>query len=169
MSLGPSIPTLDGKAHVAQLVRGNVSLVAIVNSQISHEQVKSWTSQIAERWRSHERFRFIHVNLQQNPLRTFLVSFFTSGLKKTIPRHFHQTYILSYDNVDYIREAIGLENKFVGHLYLVDWEGRIRWAGCGSPWNGDNSVSTAGHMLPIPEGGPSGQVAEGIVQGLGET
>ena len=70
--------------------------------------------------------------------------------------------------MDYIREAIGLENKFVAHLYLVDWEGRIRWASCGSPWNGDSTDSAAGQNLPMVEGGPSGQVSEGIVQGLGE-
>lgn len=98
-----------------------------------------------------------------------------------------QSYIISYDNVDYVRDAIGLENKFVGYVYLVDWEGRIRWAGCGGPWNGDESPTEAqGHgaavssttlaasevmvkrAKDIPEGGPFGQVSEGLVQGLGE-
>jgi mitochondrial ATPase complex subunit ATP10 len=79
-----------------------------------------------------------------------------------------------------------LENKFVGYVYLVDWAGRIRWAGCGGPWNGDASTTvpqvtpataTAGTAIKeiaikrpkeVPEGGISGQVSEGLVQGLGE-
>jgi ATPase complex subunit ATP10 len=143
------------------------------------------------------------VNLQQNPLRTFVVSFFTSKLKQIIPPHFHHSYMLSYDNIDYIRDAIGLENKYVGYLYLVDWNGRIRWAGCGGPWVGDgdgsaasggtsnatssdsaalvptdfalDSTSTSTSKQPLepkgkslPEGGPGGQVMEGVVQGLSE-
>ncbi|KAG8824595.1 Mitochondrial ATPase complex subunit atp10 [Serendipita sp. 401] len=172
MEYGPLIPTTNGNAHAAQIAQGNVSIIAIVNSQISHEQIKAWTASVAEKWRPHERFRLITVNVQQNPLRTFLVSFFTSRLKQGIPRQFHQSYIISYDNVDFIRDAIGLENKFVGHVYLVDWQGRIRWAGCGDPWVGDEHTHSGhrdSHMgTRLPEGGPGGQVMEGVVQGLGE-
>jgi ATPase complex subunit ATP10 len=109
--------------------------------------------------------------------------------------------MLSYDNIDYIRDAIGLENKYVGYVYLVDWNGRIRWAGCGGPWVGDgraalggtsnaiSSESESAAPIPtdsaldstsnskqqqelkgksLPEGGPGGQVMEGVVQGLSE-
>lgn len=123
------------------------------------------------------------------------MSFFTSKLKQIVPPHFHHSYILSYDNIDYVRDAIGLENKYVGYVYLVDWNGRIRWAGCGGPWVGDGSTpehplsssnpaepasdsTSASAQSPvrqptpkprsIPEGGPGGQVMEGVVQGLGE-
>lgn len=186
MERGPWVPTSDGKGHTAQMVQGNVSIVAITHSQISEEHVKAWTQDVVERWRGHERFRFIHVNLQQNPLRTFLVSLFTSRLRREVPSYFHQTYILSYDNIDYIRDAMGLQNKFVGYVYLVDWLGRIRWAGCGGPWNGDGGARSLAHgdnnmpdivddsektnatALPQPEGGRSGQISEGMVQGLGE-
>lgn len=80
-----------------------------------------------------------------------------------------------------------MENKFVGYVYLVDWAGRIRWAGCGGPWNGDanpavSKVTTAPEVTAgavvnevslkrskeLPEGGPFGQVTEGLVQGFGE-
>lgn len=92
--------------------------------------------------------------------------------------------MLSYDNIDYVRDAISLENKYVGYVYLVDWNGRIRWAGCGAPWPGDGSLTSNLTGAPdsgslesdigpdsaprLPEGGPSGQVTEGMVQGFGE-
>jgi ATPase complex subunit ATP10 len=107
-----SRPT-DGKGHTGQMTEGNVSIIAITNSQISQEHVKTWTQDVAEKWRSHERFRFVHVsiqnpnyfeysadgrvqvNLQQNPLRTFLVSMFTSRLRQEVPRYFHQVRSLN--------------------------------------------------------------------------
>ena len=81
-----------------------------------------------------------------------------------------------------------MQNKFVGYVYLVDWAGRIRWAGCGGPWNGDGSIPSPATSEPTldgpdsstslvgaakraketPEGGPLGQISEGLVQGLGE-
>lgn len=84
--------------------------------------------------------------------------------------------MVSYTNVDYFRDAIGLENKYVGYVYLVDWEGRIRWAGCGSPWGGDGSrpsgakgaMTKQGDSQVAPEGGIGGQISEGLVNGLGE-
>ncbi|KIM27762.1 hypothetical protein M408DRAFT_329912 [Serendipita vermifera MAFF 305830] len=186
MLRGPYIPMEGGKCHTGQIGQGNVSIIAITNSQISQEHVKAWTRGLTDKWRGHERFRFLHVNLQQNPLRTFLVSMFASKLRQEVPKYFHQSYIISYENIDYVREAIGLENKFVGYVYLVDWENRIRWAGCGGPWNGDDSPTTstqggpvseeptntpsiaAGRKKDVPEGGLSGQISEGLVQGLGE-
>lgn len=93
-----------------------------------------------------------------------------------------QSYFVSYDNIDYIRDAIGLENKYVGYVYLVDWEGRIRWAGCGGPWNGDGGQKSPSSLpdtaaatsetpdseVTLPEGGKGGQVSEGLVSGFGE-
>lgn len=32
--------------------------------------------------------------------------------------------------MEYVREDLGMVNKHVGYVYLVDWEGRVRWAGC---------------------------------------
>ncbi|KAG8799850.1 hypothetical protein FRC16_004244 [Serendipita sp. 398] len=61
MEYGPLIPTTNGNAHAAQIAQGNVSIIAIVNSQISHEQIKAWTASVAEKWRPHERFRLITV------------------------------------------------------------------------------------------------------------
>lgn len=56
----------DGKGHTAQMVEGNVSIIAITNSQISQEHVKAWTGDVAEEWRSHKRFRFIHASIPES-------------------------------------------------------------------------------------------------------
>lgn len=70
------------------------------------------------------------INLQENPLKSFLVSLFLSSLRKTVPEQYQSTYILSHQSLEYLREPTGMENKHVGYVFLVDWAGRIRWAGC---------------------------------------
>ena len=34
-----------------------------------------------------------------------------------------------------VYQPMGIENKIVGYVYLVDAECRIRWAGCGTATN----------------------------------
>lgn len=71
------------------------------------------------------------INLQENPLKSFLVSMFLSSLRSQIPPRQQPTYLLSHQSLEYLREPMGMTNKHVGYVFLVDWEGRIRWAGCG--------------------------------------
>lgn len=70
------------------------------------------------------------INLQENPLKSFLVSMFISSLRKTVPVEQHPTYLLSHQSLEYLREPLGMPNKHVGYVFLVDWIKKIRWAGC---------------------------------------
>jgi len=92
----------------------------------------------------------VQINLQENALKSWLVGFFVSRMRKQIPERQHATYLLSHQNMEYVREplgmspsiailevvlvltrSLGLLNKHVGFVYLVDEELKIRWAGCG--------------------------------------
>ncbi len=84
-----------------------------------------------EKYLSDPRFQFVQVNLQENVLKAFLVSMYVSSLRRKIPPALHPTYLLSTQNMEYIREPLGMNNKHLGFVYLLDQEQRIRWAGGG--------------------------------------
>lgn len=69
------------------------------------------------------------INLQDNVLKAYLVSLFMSSLRGSIPEQHHATYLLSTQNLELQREAMGIHNKHVGYTYLVAPDGKIRWAG----------------------------------------
>lgn len=69
--------------------------------------------------------------MQENPLKSFLVTLFLSSLRRTVPAEQQATYLLSHQSLEYLREPMGMTNKHVGYVFLVDWDRRIRWAGCG--------------------------------------
>jgi ATPase complex subunit ATP10 len=48
----------------------------------------------------------------------------------TIPEHLRPTYLISNQNMEYLREPMGMVNSRVGYVYLVDPNLKIRWAGC---------------------------------------
>lgn len=72
----------------------------------------------------------MQVNLQENTLKAYLLSLFLSSLRSQIPQQHQAAYMLSGQNIEMERQALGLHNKHVGYTYLVDPACRIRWAGC---------------------------------------
>jgi mitochondrial ATPase complex subunit ATP10 len=50
-----------------------------------------------------------------------------------------------------IRDAMGLLNSQVGYVYLLDTECRIRWAGSGHAWEGENKSLNAGVRKLVQE------------------
>jgi mitochondrial ATPase complex subunit ATP10 len=55
---------------------------------------------------------------------------FLSSVRRTIPQELHSTYLLSRENMEYLRPQLGMMNAHIGYVYLVDEYLRIRWAGC---------------------------------------
>lgn len=43
---------------------------------------------------------------------------------------------------------MGMQNKHVGYVFLVDWERRIRWAGCGfATLDEEEALRKCSHVL----------------------
>jgi hypothetical protein len=60
---------------------------------------------------------------------------------------------------------MGMENKHIGYVYLVDWNARIRWAACGYAAEGQAVQATeSGSEDPPPSTTESGM--QGEVHGL---
>ncbi|KAI0032856.1 ATPase assembly factor ATP10, partial [Vararia minispora EC-137] len=121
----------DGqKVHTTDVCKGKVSVIAMLSTQISQHHAMSFTHQVNEKYRHHPGYQFVQVNLQENVLKSFLVSLFLSSLRNAVPEPLHPTYILSRQNMEYVREPLGMTNTRIGYVYLVDEDLRVRWAGC---------------------------------------
>jgi ATPase complex subunit ATP10 len=77
------------------------------------------------------------INLQENALKSMLVSLFLSSLRRAVPPSLHRTYLISSQNMEKERESLGMVNKHVGYVYLVDRNLKVRWAGCGKAAPGE--------------------------------
>lgn len=94
-------PDIAGKAltganvHTTDLFAGKVSLVAVLNTRISEEHVQSFVQPVLEDWEGQPLFNYVQINHQDNALKSMLVSFFVSGLKRTIPEERWGTYIFA--------------------------------------------------------------------------
>ncbi|KIP07311.1 hypothetical protein PHLGIDRAFT_89785 [Phlebiopsis gigantea 11061_1 CR5-6] len=121
------------KVHTTDLCLGKVSVISMLSSKISEIQCKMYVEPTVNEYNDHAHFQHIQINLQENPLKSMLVSFFASNIKKTLPKEQWGRYLISGQNMDYIREDLALENRHIAYVYLVDTACRIRWAACGDP------------------------------------
>ncbi|KAJ4470550.1 ATP10 protein-domain-containing protein [Lentinula edodes] len=127
--LGKSLA--DGsEQHTTSMCTGKISVLCLLNTKISEIHVASFTTPTLARFSEHPLFNHIQINLQSNTLKSMLVSLFLSSLRRAIPPEQHPYYLVSSQNLEYQRDAIGLTNDRVGYVYLIDENLRIRWAGC---------------------------------------
>ncbi|GAA6064624.1 hypothetical protein JCM10212_006069 [Sporobolomyces blumeae] len=126
---GVSLATKE-KVHTTDLFEGKVSLVVFSSFRSSEEHINSFVRPALADMKDEKRFQYVYINLQENPLKSFLVSMFVASLRKTVPVEYHPTYLLSHQSLEYLREPLGMPNKHVGYVFLVDWNKKIRWAGC---------------------------------------
>lgn len=59
------------------------------------------------------------------------MSLFLTSIARSVPPNLHSTYLVSNQDMEYVREPLGMVNKHVGYVFLVDENMKVRWAGCG--------------------------------------
>ncbi|GJE94841.1 ATPase assembly factor ATP10 [Phanerochaete sordida] len=126
-----------GKVHTTDLLLGKVSVITVLSSKISELQAKMFTEPTQSQFRDNGHYQLIQLNLQENLLKSMLVSLFASTIKKAIPQDQWSRYLITSQSMDYIREDMGLHNRHIVYVYLVDTACRIRWAACGDPQPGE--------------------------------
>ena len=97
----------------------------------SQVQTASLVNPTNKEFLSNPNYRFAQVNLQENLLKSLLVSMFLSSLRRTVPAQLRPTYLVSSQNMEYVRDNLGMVNKHIGCVYLLDEHLKVRWAACG--------------------------------------
>lgn len=140
--------TGGNKVHTTDLCLGKVSVITVLSSKISEMQAKMFTEPTHNEFKDHSHYQLIQLNLQENLLKSMLVSLFASGIKRSIPQEQWSRYLITSQSMDYVREDLGLQNKHIVYVYLVDTACRIRWAACGDPQPGEiESLRTCAGVL----------------------
>ncbi|KAI0654418.1 ATP10 protein-domain-containing protein [Cubamyces menziesii] len=121
------------KVHTTNLLAGKVSVVTLLTTRISEIQTAQFVEPTESSFGSHPLFQRVQINLQDNQLKSFLVSLFMSSIRNGVPEALWPTYLISSENIEYLREPLGIANRHVGYVYLVDPNMKIRWAGCADP------------------------------------
>ncbi|KAF2154600.1 hypothetical protein K461DRAFT_284955 [Myriangium duriaei CBS 260.36] len=135
--------TLEGKeADTTDVLVGNVSVVTLSSSGWGENQVKSFCDEkenpglgqfldhIGSAEGGKKLAQLVEINYEPNTFKHWLIKLFIGRLKAMKEQFRWGRYFVVHKGFDQeLRQAVGMSNQKVGHVYLVDAECRIRWAG----------------------------------------
>ncbi|KAF2970892.1 hypothetical protein GQX73_g2674 [Xylaria multiplex] len=143
------------------VLRGRVSVVSVFSSLWAENQCNSFVSKesnpaveqiIAG---SGDRAQHVRVNIEEDPLKAFLVRLWIGKLRQQLGERNYERYFLVRKGVsDEVRENIGLLNSKVGYTYLLDPDCRIRWAGSGPSEDHEREGLVKGLQWLLLDGNP---------------
>lgn len=99
------------------------------SEQLVQVHTKGFTDPTHAKYKSHPAYQYVQINVQENLLKSMLVNLFLNSLRSIVPSDLHATYLVSSQNMEYLRDPMGCTNSKVGYVYLVDENLKIRWAG----------------------------------------
>ncbi|PFH49925.1 hypothetical protein AMATHDRAFT_75930 [Amanita thiersii Skay4041] len=112
---------------------GRITVLAMLSTKISELQAEAFVRPTHERFSSNRLYQYIQINLQENLLKSFLVNLFRNSLRSSIPKELQSSYLISSQNMEYVRDAMGMTNSRVGYMYLIDENLKIRWGAGADP------------------------------------
>lgn len=66
-------------------------------------------------------------------LKSLLVKLYANKLMASVPKEQQGNYLISKQNIEYLRDPLGMTNSRVGYVFLVDENLKVRWGGCADP------------------------------------
>lgn len=51
----------------------------------------------------------------------------------SVPKDEQANYLISKQNIEYLRDPLGMTNSRVGYVFLIDENLKVRWGGCADP------------------------------------
>lgn len=163
-TLSPDGDGPDGGRDTTDTLRGKVTVVAFHGPRWAELQVETFLApdknpELKEIIKnSNGTAQQVNINIQENIFHQWFVKMYKGRMRKTLSQDMWNRYFLvkiAQDTrqglTDEIRDAMGLLNKNVGYVYLLDTDCRIRWAASGNAWTGEVNNLNAGLKRLIEE------------------
>ncbi|KAK3827786.1 MAG: ATP10 protein-domain-containing protein [Benniella sp.] len=131
--IGTSLKTSE-PVELVDLLKGKISVVTISGTRFGEEQIETFTTPFLKKWpmgKAGSKVQLVEINVQENPLKAGLVRMMVPFVKKSIPQERHATYILHYKSIKHLKEPLSMPNSYMGYIFLVDSNCKIRWGANG--------------------------------------
>jgi len=128
---------MDHEIHLPSALVGKVSLVAISFKQFGFLQLDSWIQPFLDASSAAKKDKkrvsqVIQLSMTEGGIiANLLRGSMVSGLREAIPVERHPNSLVHIGKIHDFCDALRIGNQLVGHVFLVDQKGKVRWSGCG--------------------------------------
>lgn len=150
--VGRTLENIAPENSTTSILFGNVSVVGVFSSTWAENQVSTFLDNLVEEaldqappltpddpdWvesseRPRQRAQRVDINVEENPIKAWLVRAFFPRLQRQLPEiRWSRYFLVERGFTEELKQQVGFWNQKVGYVYLVDWNCRIRWAGSGN-------------------------------------
>lgn len=117
------------KESIPDSCKGKVTLVTVAFLRESQSQLDSWLNPFAEKFGKQEGFMFYEVPMISSGY-VFMKPIIDGGMRAGLPQFKHRHVVTMYGDVEKYSKELNI-NPRMGHAFLLDKEGIIRWQGEG--------------------------------------
>ncbi|KAI1105222.1 ATP10 protein-domain-containing protein [Jackrogersella minutella] len=161
------LKTDRGPRNTTPALKGKVSVISVFSSVWAENQTKTFVSKetnpelesVLEK--NKDVAQRIWINIEENRFKAQLIKLFKWSIRRRIGQpNWGRYFVVRKGISDDIRESIGILNKSVGYVYLLDGDCKIRWAGSGNSEAHEREGLVKGFQRLLDEKKPSKVKAE---------
>ncbi len=137
MPTGTRFPALSARTlagtnkTLPDAAAGKVSLIVVAFVRGAQEMINSWVLPFEEEFLPSADVVVYEVPMIESSLWKPARSMIDGGMRSGIPPEKHDYVITSYGSAAAYREILGMEDRSLAYLFLLDRDGVIRWEGKG--------------------------------------
>eukprot|EP00834_Sanchytrium_tribonematis_P002377 NODE_72_length_24857_cov_0.454399.p13 type:complete len:214 gc:universal NODE_72_length_24857_cov_0.454399:1654-2295(+) len=128
----PDLSVYDANTKHVQLLdvlKEKPTFLGVVFNEFANLQLKEYKSfydsQLSQ---MNPQLQFVQLNVEENWLKSVILNMLKYSLKSKIPQKDHSTYLTStFHKIYDFKEHLGIINKYVPWMYLINKQGIVRW------------------------------------------
>ncbi|KAI8142118.1 ATPase assembly factor ATP10 [Fennellomyces sp. T-0311] len=117
--------------HTTDLLAGKVSLMSFVYAKYGEAHVNSFNEPFLQHFKENPKVQLVEVNVQENLMKQWLLRAFVPSIRRNLPDERKDNYVLLLKDISRVRKMLDMSNQYIGYVYLVDEQCRIRWTAHG--------------------------------------
>ncbi|KAI7905517.1 ATP10 protein-domain-containing protein [Cokeromyces recurvatus] len=134
------------KMNTTEKLVGKTTLMTFVSASFGAPHVDSFIKPFLEKYKDSEDIQVVEVNVQENILKQLLLKAFVPSLRRKLPQERRKNYCLIFKDIGRVRRMLGMTNQYIGYVFLIDEDCKIRWTA-----HGEATPEEIGNMLAMTD------------------
>ncbi|KAJ3233077.1 Mitochondrial ATPase complex subunit atp10 [Chytriomyces hyalinus] len=140
----PLVPNIPGKSlsgvetDIHTLIKGKrASLVTFAFTAMGEPHIKSYLQPFQTEFSNNPAVGIVQLNVEEDWAKKWALTLFTPWIRRKVPVEMHGNYLIHTGDISSERNRIGMGNRLLGWVHLVDASGSVRWSAHGPAKEGE--------------------------------
>ncbi|KAI8879447.1 hypothetical protein K501DRAFT_226590 [Backusella circina FSU 941] len=134
------------KLHTTEKMVGKITLMSFVYAKYGEPHVDTFIKPFLEKYKDSKDIQVVEVNVQENLMKQWLLKAFVPSIRKNLADNRKDNYVLLMKDISRTRKSLDMSNQYIGYVYLVDQDCKVRWTA-----HGEATPEELGNLLAMTD------------------